>query len=172
LLHLSAKDAAVYDLIGRNYFMLGEYKRATCSFQEALAAGPGDSDRYLWLGRAFGRRAEHAGPLTAPGYASKARQNFERAVDLNPKNLEAMSDLFEYYLEAPGFLGGGIDKASLLAKRIAELDPAEGHFTQYRLAEKKGDTARAEQELRRAAALAPERRSDLARFLANRTPKT
>src|SRR5439155_10174049 len=95
LLHLSAKDAAVYDLIGRNYFMLGEYKRATCSFQEALAAAPGDSDRYLWLGRAFGRRAEHAGPLTAPGYASKARQNFERAVDLNPKNLEAMSDLFE-----------------------------------------------------------------------------
>ena len=169
LLQLPAKDAAAHDLIGRNYFMLGDYKRAACSFHDALAAGPADSDRYLWLGRAYGRRAEHGSPLTAPAHASKARQNFEKAVELNPRNLEALSDLFEYYLEAPGFLGGGVDKAATLARRIAQLDPAEAHFAQYRLAEKSGDSARAEQELRRAAELAPTqpgRLVDLARFLA------
>ena len=46
--------------------------------------------------------------FTATGLASKARQNFERAVQLDPQNREALSDLFEYYLEAPGFLGGGL----------------------------------------------------------------
>jgi tetratricopeptide (TPR) repeat protein len=169
LLQFSEKDAAAYDLIGRNYFMLGDYKKAANFFQEAVGANPGDSDRYLWLGRAFGRRAEHASPFTAPGYASKARHNFEKAVELNPRNLEAMSDLFEYYLEAPGFLGGGVDKAALLAKKIAQLDPAEAHYTRYKLAEKRGDLARAEQELRLAAAIAPDqpgRAIDLARFLA------
>jgi tetratricopeptide (TPR) repeat protein len=133
-------------------------QKAANFFQEAVAADPGDSDRYLWLGRAFGRRAEHASPFTAPGYASKARQNFEKAVELNPRNLEAR-----------GFLGGGIDKAALLAKKIAQLDPAEAHYAQYKLAEKKRDLAQAEQELRRAAAIAPNepgRAIDLARFLA------
>jgi tetratricopeptide (TPR) repeat protein len=169
LLQLPAKDAAAHDLIGRNYFMIGDYKRAACSFQDALTTGPADSDRYLWLGRAYGRRAEHGSPLTAPAHASKARQNFEKAVELNPKNLEALSDLFEYYLEAPGFLGGGLDKAAAVARRIAQLDPAEAHYAQYRLAEKGGDYGRAEQELRRAAELAPAqpgRLVDLARFLA------
>ena len=51
----------------------------------------------------------------APGHASKAHRYFEKAVELDPKNLEAMNDLFEYYLEAPGFLGGGFDKAQALA---------------------------------------------------------
>src|SRR5207247_6645096 len=97
------------------------------------------------LGRAFGRRADQSSPFTAPAYAAKARQNFEKALELNPRNIEAMNDLFEYYLEAPGFLGGGLDKAALLANRIAALDPVEAHYAQYRLAEKKGDsvTARA-----------------------------
>jgi Flp pilus assembly protein TadD len=171
LVPLPVKDAAAYDLIGRNYYMLGDYKRAAQSFQDALAAGPADSDRYLWLGRAFGRRAEHASPLTAPAHAVKARQNFEKAVELNPRNLEALSDLFEYYLEAPGFLGGGTDKAACLTKRIAQLDSAEAHYTQYKLAEKSGNLAQAEEELRRAAELSPNqpgRLTDLARFLARR----
>jgi Flp pilus assembly protein TadD len=169
LLSLPNKDAAAYDLIARNYYMLGDYKRASHSFQDALAAGSGDADRYLWLGRAYGRRAEQAGPLTAPSYAVKARQNFEKAIELDPRNLEALSDLFEYCLEAPGFLGGGVDKATALAKRIAQLDPVEAHYAQFRLAEKAGDPARAEQELRQAAALSPDqpgRLIDLARFLA------
>src|SRR5438876_8820647 len=59
LLQLPRKDAAAHDLIGRNYFMLGDYKRSTAALQEAVATGVGDSDRHLWLGRAFGRRAEH-----------------------------------------------------------------------------------------------------------------
>src|SRR5262249_33797156 len=87
LLPLPGKERADYDLIGRNYYMMGDYKKAGRAFQEGVAAGP-DSDRYLWLGRAFGRRAEHATPFTAPGYASKARQNFEKAIEIDPSNLE------------------------------------------------------------------------------------
>ena len=153
---------------GRSYYELGDFKKAACSFQEAVAAEPGISERYLWLGRAYGRRAEHSSPFTAPGYAVKARQNFEKAVELDPRNLEAMSDLFEYYLEAPGFLGGGVDKATVLTAKIAQLDRAEGHYAQFKLAEKRGDLARAEHELRAAASAAPDRLADLAKFLARR----
>jgi tetratricopeptide (TPR) repeat protein len=161
------KDGPVYELMGRDYFMQGEYKKASEVLEKAVAASPSNSEYALWLARAFGRRAETSSPFTAPGLASKARQYFERSVQLNPRNVEALSDLFEYYLEAPGFLGGGFDKAANTARRIGELDPAEGHAVQARLAEKKKDNAKAEEHLTRAVESAPQqigRLIDLAKF--------
>jgi tetratricopeptide (TPR) repeat protein len=166
---LPAKDGAAYELIGRNYYMMGDYKKATDYLEKAQAAEPQSSDHALWLGRAWGRRAETSSPFTAPGHASKARQNFERAVQLDPRNMEALNDLFQYYLEAPGFLGGGFDKAVQIAARISSIDPVEGYYAQAQLAEKRKQYGSAEQNLRRAAELAPQqvgRVLDLARFLA------
>src|SRR4051794_29401571 len=76
---IAEKDATVWELIGRNYYGLGEFKKATEALEKAAAADPSSSDIYLWLGRAYGRRAETSSMITAPGYAGKARQNFERA---------------------------------------------------------------------------------------------
>ena len=150
-----AKDAEVYELIGRDYYMLGDYKRATDALEKAVAAAPQNSDAAMWLARAFGRRAETSSPLTAPGYASKTHRYFEKALELNPKNLEAANDLLEYYLEAPGFLGGGLDKAQVLAGHIAQLDPAEGYWAQAKLAEKRKEFGAAETELHRAITAGP-----------------
>jgi tetratricopeptide (TPR) repeat protein len=166
-----APDAAAYYLIGRDYFMLGEYKRATDAFQRALAQQPSKSEYAHWLGRTFGRRAETSNPLAAPMYASKARQYFEQAVALDAGNEEALNDLFDYYLQAPGFLGGGYDKAEAVAKRIAQRNAAEGHFAQAQLADKRKQFDNAEQQLRRAMELAPRqvgRVLDLAKYLAKR----
>ena len=74
-------------------------------------------------------------PLFAAAYASKARQWFEKAVQLDRRNQEALSDLFDYYLEAPGFMGGGFDKAQGVAQQIASIDPARA-ISPARLAEK------------------------------------
>lgn len=163
------KDGAVYELIGQNYYMQGDYRKATETLEKAVAAEPGNSGFALWLGRAYGRRAETSSLFTAPGYASKARQYFEKAARLNPRNLEAQNDLFEYYLEAPGFLGGGLDKAAATAAQIASINPAEGHWAQAKLAEKRQEFSSAEEQFRRAIELAPQqvgRFIDLARFLA------
>ena len=168
---LPEKDAAVFDLIGKNQFMLGEFKKASESFEKAVSADPAGSEYEHWLGKAYGKRAETASPFTAPGLASKTRQHFEKAVALNPKNLEAVNDLFEYYLEAPGFLGGGLDKATQIAERIAQLDPVEGLWAQARIAERRKDFRTAEDRLRRAMEAAPMqvgRAVDLAKFLSKR----
>src|SRR5436190_16428809 len=77
---------AVYGLIGRNYFMLGDFKKASEAFQKAVSLEPNSSEYNHWLGRTYGRRAETASPLFAPANAAKARQYFERAVDLDPAN--------------------------------------------------------------------------------------
>ena len=166
---INPKDASVYALMGRCYYGLANFKKATDALERAVAAEPNNSNYFLWLGRAYGRRAETSSFLTAPGYANKARASFERAVALDPRNIEALNDLFAYYLEAPGLLGGGLDKAAALAEKIGALDPVEYHFTQARLAEKRKEFRTAEEQLRRAVELAPRqvgRIIDLAKFLA------
>jgi tetratricopeptide (TPR) repeat protein len=158
-----------YCLEGRNYFMLGDFKKATDAFEKAFDADSSNSVYAHWLGRSYGRRAETSNMLAAPHYASKARFYFEKAVALNPNNGEALNDLFDYYLEAPGFLGGGFDKAEQVAKRIAQHDEAEGHFAQAQLADRRKQFDTAEEQLRRAMELAPRqvgRVIDLAKYLA------
>ena len=165
---IPAKDAAVYELMGRDYYMQGDYKRSTEAIEKALAAEPGDAVHALWLGRAYGRRAESASVFTAPHYATKARQCFERAVELDPRNLEALSDLFDYYLQAPGFLGGGEEKAQRTSAQIAEISPAEGFLAKAKLAEKRSEYSAAEAHLRSAVGAAPQQIGkliELARFL-------
>jgi len=165
---IPSKDSAVYDLMGRDYFMDGDFKKATEALEKAVAAEPANSNYALWLGRAYGRRAETSNPFTTVGYASKARQYFERSVELDPRNIEALNDLLDYYLEAPGILGGGMEKARGVVSRISLVDPAEGHWAQAKLDEKRQEFGSAEAQLRRAIDLAPHqvgRVVDLAKFL-------
>jgi Flp pilus assembly protein TadD len=164
-------SASTHCLIGKNHFMLGEWKLATDSFEQALALAPNNAEYALWLGRAYGRRAETSSFVTAGFYAAKTRQYLEKAVALSPHYNEALNDLFAYYLEAPGFVGGGVDKAEAIALRIAERSPAEYHFAEAQLAEKRKDYPAAEQHLHHAMEQAPRevgRVLDLATYLARR----
>jgi tetratricopeptide (TPR) repeat protein len=58
-------------------------------------------------------------------------------------------------LGAPGFLGGGANKAAALAAQVALRDPAEGYYYLARLDEHRKEFDSAEQHLRSALELAP-----------------
>jgi len=151
--------------------MQGQYKEAVANFEKAVGEDSLSSDYHDWLGRAYGRLAEGSSFLTALVYARKTVRAFERAVELGPSNLEALSDVFEYYLEAPGMVGGGLDKAENIARRIEAVNEAEGHWARARLAEKRHDFPAAEREFRTAMDAAPTevgRSLDLAGFLSSR----
>src|SRR5207247_3710943 len=67
-----------------------------------------------------------------------------------PKTPDARTDLAEFYLEAPGIVGGGRDKALQQAQTLAQFDPGRAHWVSARVAEKKKDLATAEAEYRAA----------------------
>src|SRR5208337_661073 len=84
--------------------------------------------------------------LAAAILAGKVRGEFERAVQLDPNNLDARLDLAEFYLEAPAIMGGGEHKAREQAQSIATVNPAREHWVYARIAEQKKDAATAERE--------------------------
>jgi tetratricopeptide (TPR) repeat protein len=168
---LPSEKGGVYFLMGECYYMLGEFTKASEALERAVRLEPNNSEYHLWLGRAYGRRAETATFFTAPSHASKARDHFEKAVALDARNSEAAGDLFEYYLEAPSFLGGGMSKAVALAEKTKNFDPAEYHYRLAQIADKQKEYKDAEEQFRRAMDLAPKqvgRVVDLANYLSKR----
>jgi tetratricopeptide (TPR) repeat protein len=144
-------DARSYNLLCRVYFQLELWDSSMHMAEKALALDPQNSSYHLWLGRAMGRKAEEANPFTAFGLARKVKIEFERAVAFDGNNLAARSDLSEFYLEAPGFLGGDKNKAKQQADYVARHDRALASYIYARIAEKQGNTG-AEAEYKKAIA--------------------
>src|SRR2546428_10081290 len=71
----SEKTGPVYELIGQNYYGLGDFKKATENLEKAVAADPSDSRSYNWLGKAYGRRAGNFQPVHAPRVSFQVRQD-------------------------------------------------------------------------------------------------
>jgi tetratricopeptide (TPR) repeat protein len=146
------KDAESYNLLCRAYFALADWDKGISACEKAVSFDPDNAQYHLWLGRVYGEKADHAGFLTAAGLAKKVRNEFETAVRLNPDSAEARTDLAEFYLEAPGIVGGGRDKAEAQAQKIATMDPVRAGWVKARLAEKNKDLDSAENQYRAAIA--------------------
>lgn len=143
-------DAASYNLLCRTYFTLGSWDRGIAACEKAVALEPGNSRYHLWLGRIYGEKADGANFLSAISLAKKVRTEFEKAVELGPDSVDARTDLAEFYLEAPGIVGGGKDKAEAQARTLATLDPGKAHWVSGRIAQKNHDDGVAEKEYRAA----------------------
>lgn len=149
-LNSQPNDAGSYNLLCRAYFSVANWDRAISACERAVSLQPSSGEYHLWLGRSYGEKADSSSFLTAAGLAKKVRNEFERAVQLDPANVGAHVDLAEFYLEAPGIVGGGQDKARAQAALVAKLNPAKAHWIQGRLAEKNKDLIAAENEYRAA----------------------
>lgn len=143
-------DALAHNLLCRAYFSLGEWDRGISNCERAVQLSPDNSQFHLWLGRIYGEKADRSGFMTAAGLAKRVAHEFEAAVRFNPRSVDARSDLAEFYLEAPGIVGGGRDKAEQQANSLAELDPARAHWVKARIAEKHKDFTTAEKEYKAA----------------------
>lgn len=146
----SPDDALAHNLLCRAYFTLGEWDRGISNCEKAVQLSPDNSQFHLWLGRIYGEKADRVSFLSAAGMAKRVVHEFEAAVHLNPKSVDARSDLAEFYLEAPGIVGGGRDKAEQQAASLEGLDPARADWVKARIAEKHKDYPAAEKEYKAA----------------------
>jgi tetratricopeptide (TPR) repeat protein len=121
----SESDSAWYYL-GRVQFEEDMYKEAAKSFEKAVEYNEQSSLFHLWLGRAFGIRAQQANLLLKGRYGNKFKDHIDLAIEYDPDNLSAREDRLQFYLQAPGFMGGGTDKAYAEAESIYVRDLSRG----------------------------------------------
>ncbi len=126
-LEKNSQVASLHYWFTRCFFELNDFERAVKSGERSIKLDPRNSEYHMWLGRAYGRKAEQGGLFSALAYVKKARHEFEEAVRLNPSNLDGQQDLIEFYWRAPRIVGGGDDKAQRQIEALAAVDPGEAH---------------------------------------------
>jgi tetratricopeptide (TPR) repeat protein len=158
--------AYAHQLLCRAYYAEDRADAAVTECERSVSDDPSRSDTEVWLGRAYGMKASQINMLSAFVVARKVAASFERAVELDPSNVQAMSDLGHFYVAAPAIVGGGLDKAQALAPRLMALSLAKGHRLLGMIAQKKKDAATAEAEFKEAVAVgkSPDAWVDLAQF--------
>ena len=164
VLQTSPTDPHAHQLLCRVFYAQNQPDRAIPECEAAVAAAPNDSGSQLWLGRAYGQKAEHANPLSAYSLARKLRTAFERATQLQPTNIEAVNSLGQFYVAAPGMVGGGLDKARYLADTLQSQSAAHRLRALIAASAKDARTAEAEYKLAIAASPTPDAYMDLALF--------
>lgn len=165
-----SKDSIAHQLLCRVYYAQTQVDEAIQECELAVASPAANneqaSDNLLWLGRAYGLKARHAGPFAGYKLARKVQNSFAQAVELNPDNVSALNDLGEYDVSAPFIVGGGTDKAQALAARMMPRFPGAAHLLLARIAQSNNDLKAAEAEFKQQIAIerSPEAWIDLAQF--------
>lgn len=139
-------DAASLFNQGKAALQQNAPEKAASLLEQAVAKAGNVSEYHYWLGQAYGMQAQRASLFGQASLAKKTKAEFDRAVELDPNNLEARQGLVDYYLIAPGLLGGSNDKALEQATEIRKRDSFAGHraFARIYLHEKQLDQARTE----------------------------
>lgn len=101
--------------------------------EQCIAANPKNSECHEALGNTLGTKAMRGGVMSAISYVGKIRDSFKKAIELDPANFSARSSLMQFYLQAPGFVGGGTGKAKDFIVETIKYSPAGGALLQASL---------------------------------------
>ena len=105
---------------------------------------PSEANYYYKYGGVLGMKAKESNRFKALGMIGEIKQSFEKAIELNPKYIEARWALVMIYIQLPSFVGGSETKAIKYSNELLKLSPIDGflsrgqideHFKRYTAAE-------------------------------------
>ncbi len=159
----------IYLWLAKSYLKVREWDKAVQSMEKAVELSPSDAMYHLWLGRAYGERADNR--IWGLGDAKRLLREFIKAREISPDSIDIRFDLLEFYAQAPGIVGGSENKAWDEAKAITKLNPVIGYTARATIYERKEKWDLAEDEYKKAVKEYPENANahkDLAQFLFSR----
>lgn len=150
-------DSSAHAYLGLCYLDYAhDPNQAIPHLEEAVRLDGGNALYHYYLGAAYGQKAMQGSKLKALFIAPKCREQFEKAVwlDREKKYTYAIA-LTQYYLQAPGIVGGGKDKARKLAELLRKSNPVASLLVEAQLAADANDRSWQERSYRQAVALEP-----------------
>lgn len=132
---------------------LGDIEGSAQHWDEALfyyeklkKSKPSESNYYYKFGGVLGMKAKESNKFQALGMIGEIKYSFEKAIQLNPKHIEARWALIELYLQLPGIIGGSEAKANRYANELSKLSVVDGYLSKGHIAEYFGRYNEAEQQ--------------------------
>jgi tetratricopeptide (TPR) repeat protein len=154
------KNAEARYYLGMSLMLLQQFDEAQDEAEEAIDLNENVAKYHLLRGQILGQKAMTANVLSQGIMAPKIKNAFLRASELDPSNIEARQALYNYYVMAPGIMGGSNEKALEQANAVVKLDPFRGHLMLANFANRvKKDSVEAEQQIKKAIQAEPERGS-------------
>jgi len=117
----------------------GDAETSVRWLEKAVSLNSEESNYYKAFGDAYGLAAQKAGIFSKAGFAKKGFAALDKAVALDPNNLDARESRVNFYRNAPSFVGGGMSKAYAEAAEVQKRNPLRGAgiLGELYLAEKK-----------------------------------
>jgi len=101
----------------------GELQEAIDRVDTYLATHPDSADGHAWRGLALSSLAGEVGGLAAARYGSEARDEFDRALEIDPENAYAHFGIGLSKLFTPRAFGGNVDVAIEMLEQAIEFSP-------------------------------------------------
>lgn len=129
------------DIAGHNK----SWDKAIVYYKKLKQLKPSEANYYFKYGGVLGMKAKDSNKFVALGMIGEVKSSFEKAIELNPKHIEARWALVILYLQLPGIIGGSESKAIRYSNELLKLSPVDGYlsrgqieeyFNRYTLAEK------------------------------------
>ncbi len=120
-----------------------EFKKAKGILEKNLKIFPTDAELYYLYGYVLIQLVDEASIFKKLSYAKKGRDQYIRAIELDPKLIKAYKELSDYYLYSPSIAGGNTVKALEIIEEIKHHDIFLYHLY-------KGDFYMAEEDYKKA----------------------
>ena len=121
---------AELEKLGDSLFKASNYTDAAKAYKELVKIDPNSSDYNFKYASAFGLEVEQMPRFKQAKNVREMVKLFERAYELDNKNLGLNRALLEIYLRVPRFFGGGDKKALSIIKNINTISEDEGKKAQ------------------------------------------
>lgn len=150
------RNAEALYFLGRIAFVEEDWEASVAWLEKAVEVDERNSIYHMWLGRAYGRKAQEASIFGKASLAGRTKRAFEKAVSLDPDNVDARLYLMEFYRRAPGIVGGSMKKAREQAEEVKKRNPYQGHVVLGALFEDEKEYMSAEKEYLTAVQIQPD----------------
>ena len=144
------KDAESHYQLARVLLYDRNADDAEDQIDEALELNDSNARYHFLRGQILAERARTANVFKQGILASKVKNAFLRAVELDPTLIEAHIGLYNFYVMAPGIMGGSDEEALKQANEVEKLDPQRGHLLRANYYQRNKDFDHAEEEYKKA----------------------
>ena len=127
---IDIQHVAELQILGDSLFKASNYNEAAKAYKELVQIYPNSIDYNFKYASAFGLEVEQMPRFKQAKNVREMVKLFERAYELDNKNLALNRALLEIYLRVPRFFGGGDKKALSIIKNIYSISYDEGKKAQ------------------------------------------